>query len=490
MKSPLRFLLFLSLVSLSLISCSKPKSQKPNILFISVDDLRPQLGSYGLDYMKTPHLDDLAGEGTLFKNHFTQVPTCGASRYSMLTGLYPTKPGHLSNNAIVNEISNATAAASPETFIHHFKNNGYYTAGIGKISHSADGYVYGYNEAVSNQRELPQSWDTLYFNSGAWKTGWKAFFAYANGESRQSQNKKVKPYQHAQVEDTGYPDGLTAELAVEKLSVLKERKEPFFMGVGFFKPHLPFNAPKKYWDMYEEENLPLAPVINAPENLTPAALNNSNEFNHGYLNAEEHPAANNPVSDAYARRLRHAYFAAVSYIDAQIGMVLDELKRLELDKNTIVVVWGDHGWHLGDQSIWGKHALFDRSLKSILIIKTPGAQATNKKAEGIVESVDLYPTLCELSGIPVPKNLDGTNLGPMLNDASKEVKKAAHGFWHNGTTVRTKEYRLMRFPKQKDSAEYGLFDHRKNANEAVDISNSNPEKVKELETLLKDFSNN
>ena len=233
----------------NVLGCEK-KESPPNVLFIAIDDLRPELGCYDNPIAQTPTLDNLASEGVIFKNHFVQVPTCGASRYSLLTGMRPSKPVHLSNKAIEVEISAKHENALPETFIHHLKRSGYYTVGIGKISHSADGLVYGYNENPSNKRELPHSWNELVFDSGKWGTGWNSFFGYSNGENRQSLEKVVKPYEAGNVDDEGYVDGLTTKLTITKLRELKKRKEPFFLGVGFFKPHLPFNAPKKYWDLY------------------------------------------------------------------------------------------------------------------------------------------------------------------------------------------------------------------------------------------------
>src|SRR5690606_28084311 len=258
----------------SSVQCRQAQ-QPPNVLFISVDDLRTELGVYGHPVVKSPNMDAIASEGSVFTNHYVQVPTCGASRYALLTGMRPTKPLHLKNDAIAHEISNKKEQDIPESFIHHLKRNGYYTVGIGKISHSADGLVYGYEEPVSTKRELPYSWDELLFDPGKWGTGWNAFFAYANGENRQSLKKQVKPYEAGDVNDEGYPDGLTTELAIAKLRELKERERPFFMGVGFFKPHLPFNAPKKYWDLYDRDRIPVSPNPNIPENVSLKSLHNS-----------------------------------------------------------------------------------------------------------------------------------------------------------------------------------------------------------------------
>ena len=456
---------------------------KPNVLFICVDDLRPELGCYGCDYMKTPNLDHLASKGTVFTNQFAQVPTCGASRHSLLTGTRPSIAGHLSNHACINELSNKPEVTVPETFIHHFKRNDYYTVGIGKISHQVDGLIYGYDEQPSDKRELPYSWDEMLFNPGKWKTGWNAFFGYADGSNRQSMNRQVKPYECADVQDEGYPDGLTANLAIEKLRDLKDLKQPFFLGVGFFKPHLPFNAPKKYWDMYDREKIPLSPNPNVPENTDGISLHNSSEFN-GYQKGEEKAGAGKRINDNYARTLRHAYFACVSYVDAQIGKVLQELEKLKLEENTIVVVWGDHGWHLGDQTIWGKHSTFERALKSALIIKVPGAKATGRNATGLAESVDLYPTLCELCGIEIPENLDGISLAPVFDNPGYKVKQAAYSYWGNCITVRTERYRLSRFYKNgKEVIE--LYDHLNDPNESVNVAGDYPEKVKELMPILK-----
>ncbi len=199
-----------------LLSCT-PENKPPNVLFIAVDDLRPELGCYGNEIMQTPNLDKLGSEGLIFNNHYVQVPTCGASRHALLTGMRPSKRIHLSNNAIVKEISEKSTKPNPETFIQALKDNGYHTVGIGKISHSADGLVYGYTDEVSDQKELPNSWTELLFDSGKWKTGWNAFFGYSNGENRQSLKRQVKPYEEGNVDDMGYPDGLTALLAVQKI---------------------------------------------------------------------------------------------------------------------------------------------------------------------------------------------------------------------------------------------------------------------------------
>ncbi|MFS4417232.1 sulfatase-like hydrolase/transferase [Maribacter sp. 2307ULW6-5] len=259
-----------------LASCQEPPKEatpkaRPNVLFIAVDDLRPELGIYGGQAL-TPNMDALAQEGALFEHHYVQVPTCGASRYALLTGHRPSQPQHLRNDAIEKAFSQPRPDALPETFVHRLKQAGYHTVGIGKISHSADGFVYGYRDSVSSLRELPQSWSELKFDAGPWETGWNAFFAYANGENRQSLNKQVKPYEKAKVEDEGYPDGRIANLALSTLAALKERDTPFFLGVGFFKPHLPFNAPERYWEAYQREAIALAPNTAAPQNRYPGAL--------------------------------------------------------------------------------------------------------------------------------------------------------------------------------------------------------------------------
>lgn len=454
-----------------------PVPPKPNFLFICVDDLRPELGCYGAGYIKSPNIDKLAASGTLFTNQYVQVPTCGASRCCLITGMFPKTTGYLENDACQTYISGKPETDQPESFIHHLRRNGYHTVGIGKISHYADGLLYDYTDLVGTEYELPHSWDEMLFNPAKWGTGWNAFFGYADGSNRQGMKKQVKPYEMGEVDDRGYPDGVTADLAMQKLGELAKKDKPFFLAVGFFKPHLPFNSPKKYWDLYDENTLPLSPNPYLPENVNRASLHNSSEFN-GYQLGEEDATLNGPVSDAYARKVRHAYFACVSYVDAQIGKLLDQLDQLGLAKNTVIVLWGDHGWHLGDHLVWGKHTVFERALNSALIIKVPGKNG-GIRLNQIVSAVDIYPTIIELSGLKMPVKTDGKSLLPLLNNRLAQWDNISYSYFMNGISLRTERYRLTRYFRKAEPA-IELFDHQADPNETRNIADDHPDIIETL----------
>ncbi|WP_236959072.1 sulfatase [Joostella atrarenae] len=483
-KMQLQSIVF-SIVTSFLYSCAEKKEEvkveKPNVVFIAVDDLRPDLGCYGNEVVKSPNIDKLASEGVVFKNHFVNVPTCGASRQCLITGIRPSSNEYLRNSITEKVISNKPEGEEPESFIHQLRRNGYHTVGIGKITHSVDGYLYGYEEEVSDKKELPYSWDELLFNSGKWGTGWNAFFGYENGENRQSLNRQVKPYEKGAVSDTGYVDGLTAQLAVSKLKDLKESSKPFFMGVGLFKPHLPFNSPEKYWNLYDRDSIPTSENPLVPENVNLASIFRSGEFN-GYKLGDEKATLDHPMSPEYSRKLRHAYYACVSYIDQQIGNIVDEIKAQGLDKNTIIVIWGDHGWHLGDQQIWGKHTIFENALKSPLIIKVPGA-FQNQEVTPIVETVDIYPSLLELCGVKMPHKVDGESFVEVLKGSNAQDDNVAYSYFRKGITMRTQRYRLTKYYREQQPA-IELYDHKEDPLESVNVAAEHPDIVADLMPLL------
>ncbi|MBT3384969.1 MAG: sulfatase [Prolixibacteraceae bacterium] len=481
----LKFLTSIFFLFALLTSCDTKQEevpQKPNILFIAVDDLRIELGCYGNEHIQSPNLDKLASQGFLFTRHYVGVPTCGASRHCLLTGQLPVSVAHTRNDITANTIARQPESEVPETFIHQLKRNGYYTVGIGKITHHPDGYVYGYLDEPSDVLELPHSWDEMLMDDEKWGSGHNAFFGYADGSNRHTHDKNVKPYEMADVEDESYPDGLTANLAIKKLSELKDKGQPFFLGVGFFKPHLPFTAPKKYWDMYNEAELPVAPFAGIPENSSKASLHGSGEFNQ-YKLGEEKASLDAPVSDEYARKARHAYFACVSFIDAQVGKLMNELDELGLAENTIVVVWGDHGWHLGDQLVWGKHTIFDRSLHSTFMMKVPGME-NGKTINKIVSTADIYPTLMELCGTPVNHDLSGSPLTDLMKNHNDENwRNTAYSYWRKGYSVRTEDYRLMKYYRKEEPA-IELYDHKNDPFEAKNIAPESPEIVERLLPVL------
>jgi len=292
----------------------------------------------------------------------------------------------------------------------------------------------------------------------------------------------VKPYENADVPDDGYPDGLSANLAVKKLNELAKKDKPFFLSVGFFKPHLPFTAPKKYWDLYDESKIPLTDSPDIPENVNNASLHASVEFNQ-YQLGEEKASLQKPVSDVYARKLRHAYYAAISYTDAQIGKVINELNRLGLAENTVIVVWSDHGWHLGDYRVWGKHTIFDQSVRSVLIVKKPGSNQKSVRNQ-IVSSVDIYPTLMELCGVSSLPELDGKSFADLLKpNTGKAWQNVAYSYYNKGITVRTERYRFTKYFRDQQPV-LELYDHRTDPHENHNVAAENPDVVTQLTPIL------
>ncbi|MFD2255469.1 sulfatase-like hydrolase/transferase [Luteolibacter algae] len=311
---------------------------KTNVLFICIDDMRPQTAAYGQKHMLTPNLDKIASEGRLFRRHYVQVPTCGPSRASMLTGRTPRSGDEINHHALSKKLAGTTEPEQPETLVHHFRQHGYHTVGMGKISHSENGYRYD-KETKTGGPELPHSWsEFVKLEMPEWKGS--LLHGFVSGKDRKKGG--VAPFESAEVEDIAYPDGMLAELAKTKLTELSEHQQPFFMAVGFYKPHLPFTAPRKYWDLYDRSELPLSTNPELPAAVDAEFLHNSNEFR-SYRDQPEQAAAGTPLSDDYARQIIHAHCAAVSFVDAQVGKVLDHLRETGLDKNTIVVLWGDHG---------------------------------------------------------------------------------------------------------------------------------------------------
>ena len=368
----------------------------------------------------------------------------------------------------------------PESFFHQLRRNGYYTVGIGKISHMPDGFVYGYQEPKSDIREMPHSWNEFHFNASKWGTGHNAFFGYADGSNRNDLNKQVRPYEAAAVEDDGYPDGLTANLALLKIRELKEKSSPFCLAVGFFKPHLPFTAPKKYWDLYDPEDIPVSPSPDIPENVHLASLHGSGEFNQ-YALGEEKASLDQSVTEGYARKLRQGYYACVSYVDAQVGKLLQELENQGLSENTLVILWGDHGWHLGDHRIWGKHTIFDRALKSVCIIRLPGQSETNS-VDKIVSTLDIYPTVMELCKIDMPHATDGRSLVPLLEDPTADWEERAYSYYRKGISVKTERYRLSKYFREAQPV-IELFDHLTDPLEKKNIAGNAPEIIEQLMPL-------
>jgi len=446
----LAYLLFLFAITTSVFAQNK-STNKPNILFIAVDDLKPVLGCYGNTLVKTPNIDRLAKMATVFNKNYCQQAICGPTRASLMTGTRPdaTKIWNLTTQ--MRDV-NPNTVTLPQYLI----TQGYTTSGIGKIYHpsSAIGGVDPVSWSIpylkskesdfpaefgipaNGQYQLPETKDRMTPEIIAERKKQSKDLA-ANDENPKS--IKGPSTECIDVPDTAYEDGVIALLAKDQIITLSKTDKPFFMAVGFHRPHLPFVAPKKYWDLYNREDMPIASFQEHSKNGPLIAYHQSGELRN-YLDIPEFatlPADSLRIGLKIEkqRELIHGYYAAVSYMDAQVGILLNTLESQGTLDNTIIVLWGDHGWHLGDHDLWHKHTNFEEATRAPLIIAGPGIKAG--KTNSLTEFVDVFPTICDLAGVPIPKNLDGKSLKSlMLNNKTKG-----------------KEYAISQYPRKLKKAE-------------------------------------
>ncbi|WP_083690192.1 sulfatase [Colwellia sp. UCD-KL20] len=523
------------------VQSQKVKAKRPNVLFIAIDDLRPELGSYGSEIAVSPNIDKLAAAGLQFNKAYTQQAICGPSRASLLTGGRPDSIGVTHNYAHFRDI-NPDIITLPQ----HFRNNGYETAFAGKIFH-------GYNKKMSD-RVL--SWSKVkpakmparpikLFDGFALKENQdisrkaKADLYKEYGEASKAglgSLAKGPAFESADVPDNAYDDGYNTDVAIEMMKEMAANPDkPFFLALGMKKPHLNWTAPKKYWDMYDPKDIKLATQTTGPEGGSSLGLHPSFE-----LRVRNGIPKMGPLGDDLSVTLKHAYLACISYVDAQIGRMIDELDKAGLRDNTIIVLWSDHGWHLGEMGTWGKATNYEIATRVPLMIWTPNMPDKNRGAqtEALVELVDIYPTLNELAGLEAPKHLDGQSFVPLLENPNREWKQAAFSQfptpslrewasvalkpamrdtyfgdlikvvegrikadpkieWDRelleeyvmGYSMRTQRYRLIAWKDVRDlnkaPIDVELYDHKVDPTETKNIAADNPELVAKLLEQLK-----
>jgi len=512
------------------IIAQQKKSNKPNILFIAVDDLKPILGCYGNTLVKTPNIDRLAKISTVFNKNYCQQAICGPTRASIMTGTRPDVTQVWNLTTQMRDV-NPNVVTLPQYLI----SQGYETSGIGKIYHpsSAIGGVDPVSWSIpylklkesdfpadlgspaNGQYQLPETKARMTPEIIAERKKQSKDLA-SNDENPKS--IKGPSVECIDLPDNAYQDGVNALLAKEQIIKLSKGDKPFFMAVGFSKPHLPFVSPKKYWDLYKREDMPIASFQEHSKNGPLIAYHQSGELRN-YLDIPEFATL---PSDSLRiglklekqKELIHGYYAAVSYLDAQVGVLLNTLESLGTLNNTIIVLWGDHGWHLGDHDLWHKHTNFEEATRAPLIIAGPGIKSG--KTNSLTEFVDVFPTICDLAGVPIPNKLDGLSLKPlMLNNSAKVndysisqyprklkklemIKKGYTDYKMMGYSLRTDKYRftiwMNNFTSKQpynESQVYAseMYDYVKDPLEKVNVVNEKDYATisKELKAKMLDY---
>ena len=514
MKRKSDMFFWLSATSIAFLpSCQTKKEsekEKWNIILVSFDDLRPELGCYGNREIKSPHLDRFAKSGVTFMNTYCQVAVCQPSRASYLTGLRPDSLGswHLRDHH---------RGVHPDivTMPQYFHTFGYYTVSIGKIFHN----------------HVPDSisWDEPDLRPEKYKTAdmidrdAESFYYddQLNAELAIVREKRLKenPNRYAggwaygksvecsDAPDDEFYDGAQTDLALETIERLKDKNQPFFLALGYYRPHLPFVAPKKYWDLYDRDSITPASNPYLPIDAPVFAMNSTYELGSCYdlENIWKHPAGG-LLPDSIAKTLKHGYYASVSYVDACFGKLMEGIRQMGLVDNTIIVVLGDHGWKLGENGSWCKQTNYEIDTRVPLIINAPGIKGKGEKTLRLTELVDIFPTLCELTGIMVPDYMQGTSMAPLLNDPEREWKTAIFSQFHRRPRVSPDQKRYMGYAMKTERYHYiewyywdndnhipadyvacELYDHNNDPEENRNISNipENAELVKQLSAQLK-----
>ena len=467
--------LFTFFIAFTIIGCKNKESdtsvdnislKKQNILFISIDDFRPKISSYGETKMITPNIDKLASEGLQFNNAYTNIAVCGASRASIMTGIRPSEKRF---NDFSTRASVDTPNAIPLNRI--FKENGYETISYGKIYHHKDDFQEYWTEKDGGQIQSDFQ-DPI-------------SIARIENAERGEYGKKQPTFEYPDVDDYAYNDGKITKRAINKLKALKSENKPFFMAIGYVSPHLPFIQPKKYWDMYDHEAIKLADNSFQPENSPDIAIeaqHNSAEMRKNYLDIPE----NGQLDDSLARNLIHGYYASVTYMDALIGELIKELDDLGLRENTTIVFWSDHGYFLGEHGFWCKHSTFEEAVKIPFIISSPN-HIKNKTTASFTELVDVYPTLCNIANIEAPSYLQGESLIPVLENPSTILKTEVYTRYKQGEAVIDKDFSYTEFYEGEKYLGNMLYDNLNDNKQNTDISklSSNKSVVKKYKEKLK-----
>ena len=465
MKYCAKILLIALIATLSQVAVAQ-RTDRPNVLIIIVDDLRPEVAAYGDQVVLTPNIDDLANTGVMFEQAFAAVPNCGASRAALFSARKPTTSRFITYDSRLDE-DLPDAVSLPG----YFQSHGYHTVSNGKVFDATLDTASAWSETPWNPEG---DWTSSMAPNARRDDIQRAYLDNPQGV--------VGPaYERLDVADNAYPDGKLAEKVIDGLRRLSQADAPFLIAAGFRKPHLPFTAPERYWSLYDPEDFELPPTYySMPAGAPYHPLHNLVELrSYAGIPQEGLPG------ESQALNLIHAYHAAVSYADAQVGKVLDALRDLGLEDDTIVVLFGDNGMNLGDHTLWGKNVLFDMTLRTPLLIRVPGYASS--RVESVASLLDVFPTLTDLVGLPKPAELDGVSLAPVLSDPTEVVRMAAISRWFDGASVRTRRHRYTDWRDESGNIKARmLYDLEVDPDETRNVSEETEytEMVEELSALI------
>ena len=467
-----------------LVSVQANAQDRPNVLMILVDDLKPSFAAYGEEWVHSPNLDRLAARGMRFDAAYCNQAVCAPSRNNLLLGARSTSLG-------IYGLGYHFRRAYPDavTLPQYFMQQGYHVAGIGKVFHIGHG-----NKNDESSWSVPFLPDkvidyVLPESTDGKLTREEALFSNQSARGL----PRGAAWEAADVEDDAYADGRIASEGIERLRHYHDQADdfPFFLMLGFTKPHLPFCAPRKYWQLYDRQKIPKPAIRKYPDGAPAYAA----KWELGELNQYKPVPQKLPLDDQLERTLIHGYYASLSYMDAQLGRVLDELERLELDDNTIVLLWGDHGYHLGDHGAWTKHTNYEQANRIPLVISAPGVTQPGSSTRALVESVDLFPTLVELAGLAPfqgEQPWDGTSLLPVLHDPQKSIRDHAYHCYPRGKrmgrAIRTTRHRLVEWKEigaSPETAQYELYDYEQDPLETRNLAEEDQDNLRRLIAIVK-----